>query len=341
MAKLLYIFILACAASNLINLRNELNRIIQLIALCEDDVAANLPFYAIEIIQIKTRIIDTDPIYLLEEMTKITSLEQMLFFWYSYDSRMILNFFSETEPLIISKISKNVINCVLASFKRFVLEKVVMFRDDPIEGNRDRFFDTAIKLYHIWFKKFTGHELVLGLLQVQCQLLNNNDPKSLIIAEFHGLKRYLITPQAMRNFTDFRCHLENFYMLVLYFTSKPDDLHGLLWVMDQTPLFNLLYLFFHGNPSILDNCENENNFDSLFHDLKNVRMLALWSLNDLIPIFDYSMEENEMVLKFYDPAGYFNSIINTNEMLRDLVTRITIKTMQVTEDTFKKLHINE
>jgi hypothetical protein len=326
MNKILYIFIIVCIASNLSNLRNDLRALIKLSTPCDEDVA-NLPYHALEINRIMNKLINSDPILLLKRMLKITSLEQMLVFWYKYDSRIVFSFFDDGEPITILKSRNHMFDQVLSDFKYYVLEKFTLLRDDSPE-RREKFYKVAMKLYHIWFKKFKGHEIILRSLPLQCQMLIGIDPKSFIIREFSIIKKHLFDPEATEDFFNYRCHLENFYMLVRYFTSRHDDLHGLLWVVEQPPLFNLLYLLFHKNRSILNNLSGKESLGSFFQYLNNSKILIFMSLRELIPNFEFVLRENDLTLRFYSTSEYFDPIIRDNELLEDLVIRITEKIKQ-------------
>src|SRR5205823_1806209 len=120
--------------------------------------------------------------------------------------------------------------------------------------------------------------------------------------EFYIIKKHLFDPEATEDFFNYRCHLENFYMLVRYFTSRHDDLHGLLWVVEQPPLFNLLYLLFHKNRSILNNLSGKESLCSFFQYLNNSKILIFMSLRELIPNFEFVLRENDLTLRFYSTS---------------------------------------
>lgn len=329
MCKVINIFLLlASAASTLLNLDRDLENVVWL----SDNLGKDqdiLPFYTLELKKIMNRIVESDPVSLMERMVKVRSLEKMVFFWYNYDLVAKPKF--KYGPLLITKIDKLVVEIVLTNFKCYVLETVLNLRHYS-EDFQVKFFEAAMDLYNIWMKKFNGHEIILHSLPKQCQMLSLNEPISLIISEFYDLEKSLAGIELPDQRNDFRIHLENFYMLVQYFTSHPDDLNGLIWVVNQTPQFIFLYLLFHKNPALLESNKNRRNFVTSLGTLRNLRLMILWSLNNLIPIFDWSFQEKSINLRFYDLSQYVHPIVANNGFLESLVREIVTKIVQITID---------
>jgi hypothetical protein len=318
-------FLLASTTCTFINLEKDLESVVWLSDNFGQDLDV-LPYYALEMKEIMTRILESDPVSLMEGMARLNSLEKFVAFWNNYD--LVTKPKLKHEHLLISEIDQLVLDNVLTNFKCYVLEKMLNIKEETKE-NQERFYEAAMNVGNIWLRKFKGHEFILNSLPKQCQLLLANDPRSLIISEFYRLSRILFDERSTYKSGDFRIHLENFYMLVRYFTSRPDDLYGLTWVINQSREFIFLYLLFHKNPCLLKTCRDKKNFTTYFTNSCNLRVMTLWSLSDLVPIFYFSLQDKDLTLKFYDLSHYVNPIISDNSLLESWITKFVSKIMQV------------
>jgi hypothetical protein len=305
------------------NLQTELKELVRL----EKESSFSNYDYIIKFNDAIRRLISADPLWLVEELIKVRSIEEVLFFWMYNCDHCILSFFRSSVS--ITKDDPGVIRLVISNFKRFVLAKIISFKDSDTAHYREKFYEASIQL-SFRLRRLRSNDDSLALLPRQYQMLIKIEPKSLIFSEFYRMKDSLAVFKLEKEPVRSDIHLELFFTLVNYFTGQEADLHGLLWVADFSPQFIFLFLFFHKNTSLFTHFQGD--LHKVIHrNFIYLQESVMWGLNDLVPIFRSSVTENGINITFDDLNFYINPIFNDNE-LWELVQRITQKLRLVSED---------